>query len=179
MSIVTQFAATEAAEQGGILGALGIDGWTLLFQAIAFLLLVFALSKWVYPVLIGVVDKRQADIEAGAKAADEAKQAANNTEKEVAKLLRQARAEAADIVTTAKEEASALIDVAESRAKAKSDAIVAAAEEQLEKEVIAAKKALHNEMIDLVTLATEKVVGSALSGDIDKASIAAALKGDK
>lgn len=179
MNIVTQFAASESASQDGIFGALGIDVGTLIFQTIAFLLLVAALSKWVYPILVGVIDKRQADIDAGAKAADEAKQAADSAEKEVAELLKQARAEATDIVTTAKEEANALVDAAESRAKTKSQAIVAAAKEQLEKDVIAAKKALHNETIDLVTLATEKVVGSAISGDIDKASIAAALKGGK
>ncbi len=179
MNIVTQFATTEAVKNDDVLSALGIDIPTLIFQGIAFLILVFALSKWVYPVLIGIVDKRQADIDAGTKAADEAKLAASDAENEVAKLLQQARAEASDIVTTAKEEASALVNEAESRAKTKSEAIVAAAQEQLDKDVLAAKKVLHNETIDLVALATEKVIGSVLSKNIDKSVIASTLKGVK
>lgn len=49
MQVIAQFASTETGSTGPI-AALGIDGTLLLFQLIAFGLLVFALSKWVFPV---------------------------------------------------------------------------------------------------------------------------------
>lgn len=169
-------AATPTEESGSLLDLLGIDTTTLVFQMVAFLILVLVLGKWVYPVFVGIIDKREADIEASARAADEAKQAANNAEAEVAALLQDARQEAATIVSTAKTEASALVDAAESKAKKKSEALVAAARGDIDNEIKAARDQIHNEMVDLVTLATEKVVGGALSDKIDDKMVSSALK---
>lgn len=169
-------AATDAAHSDGLLGMLGIDGWTLLFQVIAFLILVFVLGKWVYPIFIGIIDKREADIAASAKAADEAKKAADQTGKEVAELLAEARREAGEIVATAKTEATAMVTAAETKAKKKSEALVAAAKDDIAKEIASARIVLHNEMVDLVTLATEKVTGSAISKDVDATLIKQAAK---
>lgn len=166
ISTLIQFAATETAE-GGIAGALGIDWKMLIIQIIAFLVLLWLLNKFVYPWLMKSVDERQASIEAGAKAADDAQKKAAKAEKEVAKLLDEARAQAGEIVTTAKEEASAAVEAAESKAKQRADVIVANAHEQISKDVVAAKKALRNETIELVALATEKVVGEAVNDKLD------------
>lgn len=172
------FASTEqgTSASGDILTSLGINGQMLLFQAVAFLLLVFILGKWVFPVLMKAVDDRQEAIEAGTKAAEEAEKKAAEAEENVAQLLREARAEARDIVATAKDEASVMIATSEEKAKTRAEKIVKDAHEQLEKDVIAARKALHNDMIDLVAFATEKVVGKSVSDDIDKKIIADAVK---
>lgn len=176
MNNLYTFAATEPAKGGSVFDMLGIDIWTLVFQIVAFLILVFALGKWVYPVFIDIIDKRQASIDEGLKAAHEAQAQASESEAEIARLLKEARAEASDIVTTAKEEASLLVQDAETKAKTKSQAIVDSAKDEIAKEVIAAKKALHNETIDLVALATEKVVGSTVSKQVDAKLVADALK---
>lgn len=175
MNILTQFANAEAAS-GGIFEALGVDWKTLVFQAIAFLILVVLLGKFVYPWLMKAVDDRQAEIEASTKAAKEAEKKAEHAEKEVEKLLKEARKQAKDIVMTAKEEANAAVEAAEGKAKQKADAIVASAKEQIEKDVIAAQKTLHNETLDLVALATEKVLGSTLTAKVDSKVIANAVK---
>lgn len=178
MNILTQLAVTEPAS-GGVLGALGIDLWMLVFQAIAFLILVLVLGKYVYPVLIKVVDDRQAKIEASTAAATEAEKKASQTKDEIEKLMKQARKEAGEIVTTAKEEAAAALEKAEAKSKARSEQIVADAQAQIDKDIIAAKKALHNETLELVALATEKVIGSTVTSKIDDAVISAAVKGTK
>lgn len=175
-SSLLQFASTEAASEGGVWGALGIDGPTLLFQLIAFLVLVFVLAKWVYPTFIEAVDRRQARISESLKAADAAQKAAATSEKHVEALLKEARGEAQGIITTAKEEASALLQAAEDRARAKGDALVAAARQEIESDIQAAKKALRAETIELVAQATEKVVGSVVSDKVDEALIAKSLK---
>ncbi len=71
MNTFTQFAETGAAS-GGVLVALGIDWKMLILQVIAFVVLVWLLGRFVYPIFIKTVDARQAEIEAGSKAAAEA-----------------------------------------------------------------------------------------------------------
>lgn len=166
----------QFAESGNVFSSLGIDGQMLLFQGVAFLILVFILSKYVFPILLKTVDDRQEAIEAGAKAAAAAEEKAADAQKEVAKLLKEARDEARDIVTTAKDEANAMIASSEDKAKKRAEKVVADAHDQLEKDVIAARKALHNDTIELVALATEKVVGKAVGADVDKKIISEAVK---
>ena len=71
--LFTQF-ASEVAEATNPVKALGIDVKLLVFQIIAFALLTWLLSKYVFPVLMKAVDDRQARIdESNAAAADAAK----------------------------------------------------------------------------------------------------------
>jgi F-type H+-transporting ATPase subunit b len=178
MQVIAQFASTEAASTGPI-AALGIDGTLLLFQLIAFGLLVFALNKWVFPVFISTIDKRQAMIEESTRAAVDAEKNAAKTQQEIDKLLSKARSDAREIVATAKDESAGMIAEAETKSKQQAERILANAQESIAKEVLAAKKELHNETIELVAQATEKVVGNALNGSIDNKVIASALKDAK
>ncbi len=174
--MTTTLSIFAAGSLGDIFTSLGIDGKMLLFQGLAFLILVFVMGKWVFPILLKTVDQRQEAIEAGAKAAEAAEKKAAEAQEEVAKLLKQARAEAKDIVATAKDEAVAMVADSEAKAKTRAEKIVKDAHEQLEKDVIAARKALHNDTIELVALATEKVVGKVVNESVDYKIIAEAVK---
>jgi F-type H+-transporting ATPase subunit b len=175
MNVLTQFAESGAASSN-LFTALGIDWKMLVFQVIAFAVLVFLLGKFVYPSLMKAVDARQADIEAGSKAAEEAKKQATEAHTDVEKLMKQARRDASDIVSTAKEEATAAIEAAEAKSKTRAERIITEAHAQLEKDVEAARKVLHNETIELVALATEKVVGKTVTAKIDESVVSAAVK---
>lgn len=178
MNILTQFASTEEASTD-VFGALGIDFSMLIFQAIAFMILVWVLGKYVYPIFIKVVDDRQAKIEASTAAATEAEKKAVEAKDAVEKMMKQARKEASEIVTTAKEEAAAALEKSEQKSKTQAERIVADAQAQINKDIVAAKKALHNETLELVALATEKVIGKTVTPKIDEAVISAAIKGVK
>jgi F-type H+-transporting ATPase subunit b len=175
MNILTQLATSEPVS-GGIFDKLGINWQTLLFQTLAFVLLVWLLGKFVYPVLMKTVDERQDQIEAGAKAAKEAEEKAAAAKTEVDKLMKQARKDATEIVTTAKEEATAAIEAAGAKATTQAERIVAEAHVQIDKDVVAAKKVLRKEALDLVAQATEKVIGRTVTGTIDQQVMTNALK---
>ena len=175
---LTYFASTEATTSGPI-AALGIDWTLLIFQIVAFCLLMFILGKWIYPVFIRIIDKRQALIEDSTRAAIEAEKNAEKTQGEIDKLLHEARTEARNIVATAKEEATAMVTDAETKSKAQAEHIVANAQDSIAKEVLAAKKALHNETIDLVAEATRKVVGKTVDATLDKSVIKSAVEESK
>jgi len=171
MDILKQFANAGAADES-LAGILGIDWKMLIFQIVAFI-------KFVYPFLVKSVDDRQKKIELGAKAAEKANNSAADAEKRIAKLLNDARVEANEIVATAKVESAATLSATEEKSKKLADQITTSARDQIDKDVLAAKNALHNEMVELVTMATEKVVGKVVSNDIDNTIITDALKKDK
>lgn len=174
--MTTPFTTFAEAPGGNMFTSLGIDPKMLIFQGVAFLILVVVIAKWVMPPLIKAVDDRQAKFEASTKAADEAEKKAQEAEVKIEKLLVTARKEATDIVATAREEASAALEAADSKAKSRAEAIVANAHDQTQKDVLAAKKALRNETVDLVALATEKVIGKTVSAKVDDQLINSAVK---
>lgn len=177
--LLLQFAATEGATSNDTFATLGINWTMLIFQLVAFSLLVVVLGKWVYPVFIRTIDKRQEMIEESTRAAVEAEKNAEKTQAEIDKLLTTARTEARDIVATAKEEATGMVADAEAKSKAQAEHIVANAHDSIAKEVLAAKKALHNETIDLVAAATEKVIGKAVDAKVDTKVIKTAVEESK
>ena len=174
-SVFTHFAAEEAG--GDIMSALGIDWKLLVMQLVAFLLLVWALNRWVFPVFFKIVDKRQAQIEESNRAAVEASKHAEQAQAETEKLLKKAREEAKDIVATAREEAVSLVSEAEAKSRQQADHMVADAKDQIAKEIVSAKKALHNETVDLIMAATGKVLDGTVDAKVDKTVVARALKG--
>lgn len=176
MNFLSLFAETAAPANEDIFSALGIDWALLSVQIIAFLVLVWALGKFVYPWLMKSVDERQKNIEDAAKAAKKAQDAASDSQAETAELLDQARKEAAEIVSTAKLEASEMNSATEAKAKATAEKIVADAHDQIQKDIEKAKRELHNETLSLIALTTEKVVRRKVDQKSDEALIADLLK---
>lgn len=170
-------ATTEhAQESAGLFQALGIDVKLLIEQALAFLILVFVLGKWVYPALIKAVDNRRDTIEAGLKEAKKSQEAAERAQTQVAELLEQARKEADDVLARTHQEAAAIVNEAEEKAKHRAEQIVADARTQLDVDVRKAREALKTETIKLVATATERIIGERLNEGKDGALIKAALQ---
>lgn len=171
--ILTQVAseAGSAEHSGDLLASLGID-WTLLIvQLVAFLILVWLLGKFVFPVLTKSLDAREAKIEEAGKAAEAAEKKAEAAESKIEETLKKARLEAADIVATAKNEATQMIEKAEANAKSRSDRIVAEAHEDIQKDVLAARKMLEKDTISLVKQAAGLAVSNVADAKLDDALI--------
>jgi F-type H+-transporting ATPase subunit b len=175
--ILYLFASSANPEEssGGVFGALGIDWKVLILQMVAFGLLVFILAKWVYPPILAMLDRRQKLIEDSVKAAKEATKKAEGAEAKIADQLKTARAEAADIVTAAREQSTQILLDADQQAQKRADATVEAARQQLAKDVEAARQSLRGEVVELVALASEKVVGSKVDASSDGKIIARAI----
>lgn len=174
--VIASTAAHGAEEQAGLFQALGIDLKLLITQAIAFLILVLILGKFVYPVLIKAVDSRRDQIEAGIKEAKEAQVALEKAEAKVGDMLAEARKEADGILARTHQETNALVAEAETKAKERADQIVKDARTQLQTDVAKARQALKSETIKLVADATEKIVGDKLDQSKDAALITKALQ---
>lgn len=160
-----EHAAAESSK--GLFEALGINLTLLIEQTVAFLILVFLLAKFVYPALIKAVDSRREQIEAGIKEAKQAEESLHAAEAKVAELLADARKDADDILARTNKEAAEVVASAEEKARSRAEQIVADARQQLELDVAKAREALKKDTVELVALATERVVGEKLDAQKD------------
>jgi len=163
------------AASGNMFTSLGIDWKMLILQGVAFVIFVVVMAKWVMPPLVKAVDDREKRIADAVNAATKAEAKAEKAEADVEKALRQARKDAADILATAHDEAAAALAKAHDKAKADAEHIVKNAHDQLQKDIMAARDALRKDTVELVALATEKVVGTAVTKSVDKKLIETSL----
>jgi F-type H+-transporting ATPase subunit b len=164
------------AAGGNVFDALGIDWQTLLFQIVGFIVLVFVMMKWVYPILIKSVDERQRKIEEGLRAARDAEDNAAKVQAEIDEKLSEARKTARDIVVTAKEESQNMLAEADKKAKIQAKRTLDSTREEIAKEIEAAKRGLESTVVELVADATSKVVEKTYSVKDDQKVIVDALK---
>lgn len=174
------FAAEEAAaESQGLLQALGIDGKLLIQQAVAFLILMLILRKFVYPVLIKSIDDRRNAIEAGIEEAKKAQKLLEDTETKVAGMLTDARTSADDLMKRAQTEAAGVVSDAEGKAKQRAEQIVKDAHSQLEADIAKARQTLKKDTVQLVAMATERIIHEKVDSRKDTELIDRALAGSK
>jgi F-type H+-transporting ATPase subunit b len=169
----------NAAENPGLFQALGIDWKLLIEQAIAFLILVAILGKFVYPALIKSIDDRRAAIESGLKEAQQSHEALAKAESKIEQMIADARKEADQIVARSHEEASAMVAEAETNAKQRAERIVTEARGQLAADVTKAREALKKDTAHLVALATEKIIHEKLDDKKDAGLIQRALEKER
>src|SRR5882672_7667455 len=128
-------ASTSGEHSAGLLEALGINWQLLIEQTIAFLILVFVLGKFVYPILVKAIDSRREQIEAGLKEAKDSHAALEKAEAKVDELLSQARKDADDILARSHQEAGAMVASAEEKAQQRAQQIVTDARAQLDGDI--------------------------------------------
>lgn len=167
--------ASNAAASPGLFEALGIQVPLLIEQGIAFLILVAIMGKFVYPALMKAIDDRRAAIEAGLQEAKESQEALEQAEAKVEELLVQARKEADDILARTHQESASMVADAEAKAKQRAEQIVTDARAQLNVDVSKAREALKHDTIELVALATERIIGEKLDDKKDADLVKKAL----
>lgn len=167
-----QFFATTVAEaettaKQGLLQVLGIDWKLLIIQSVAFLVLVWLLGKFVWPVLMRSIDSRREQIEAGIAEAQASREAFEKAELEAGKLLAKARKQADEVIDRGHKEAAGMIADAETKAKQQAERLVADARKQLEADITKARHDLKADAAKLVAQATEQIIGEKLTGAKD------------
>ncbi len=159
------FAAEEAG--GSPLAALGVDGKSLLFQLITFVLVFLLLKKFAFTPISKLLAERRKTIDEGVKAGLEYEKARAKIEKEHERIVREARVEADKVMANANKEAREVVRDAEKTAQRKADTIIADAEVRIHEEQQRAKRGLEKDIIGLVSDATEAIVGEKIDAKKD------------
>ncbi|HOO60591.1 MAG TPA: F0F1 ATP synthase subunit B [Candidatus Mcinerneyibacteriales bacterium] len=132
--------------------------WTLVFQAISFLILLFLLKKLVYQSVLDTLDKRKKTISDDLKAAETMKEDAREIKAEYEALMEKARArgeeERREIVEAAKKEKDAIIETA----RKEGGRLRAKVEKELSLEVKKAREELRREVAGLSVALAGKIL---------------------
>ncbi len=150
------FAATDAAEQSGILG---FNPQVLIFQILTFVLVFALLKKFAFDKIVAVLDNRHKVIDDGVRLGRKLERERDKMKEEAARITREARLEADRIIANSHKEAREILRDAEQAAKRKTDAMLADAEARINEDTQAAKRKLEKDIVGLVSEATEAIVG--------------------
>ena len=170
------FAATETAEHGASSLPLGIDGKTLAFQFITFLLVFLVLRRFAVKPIVRLLDQRAKTIDDGVRMGLAMEKEKAKFDRELDKLMRDARHEADQIIARANKEARQIQRDAEQEAKKKVNAMFVDAEERLAEESVQARKNLEKDLIKMVSDVTEAIVGEKVDAKRDAELVKKAMK---
>lgn len=176
---MTFLLAESSGGIGGLFTALGIDLRSLILNALAFLVVVWVLGKFVYPSLIKALDAKKDELEGAARMEQDAKKALDKAEGKAESIVSEARSAADEILATAKADATAQIEAARKKASEQAERLVNEAREQLGRDVAAARRELKTETAKLVAEATGAVLGEKLDEKHDAELIARSLEARK
>lgn len=176
VELVTIFAAEEetASESGA--AVLGIDPVAIALQATTFLILFFIIRKFALSKIIDGLNERRQTIEKSLDEAEELHKRNQQSQQAADQSLAEARSEANKIINDARTEAGAMLKQSEIDTAARTEKMLADAESNIEAQIAGAKKDLKSEMFELISQASETVIGEKLDKSKDAALLTKALK---
>ena len=131
---------------------------TLIVQMIVFALLVWAVMKWLWPVILDAMDERQRKIAQGLAAAEEGERELAEARGKADVIIREARERANQIIDHAQHRANELIEQSNGTASSEGARIIAAAHQQIELDTARAKEGLRREVAGIAVGAAAKLL---------------------
>ncbi len=130
---------------------------------IAFLIIWFVLARFAWPMIVGMLDKRQETIKNNLDEAESAKIEAQRSLEEYKKQLADARREAAGIVDEARRAGEQVKADITAQAQAQAEEMIAKAKKSIEKERLAAIADLQASVADISVAVAGRLIGEELS----------------
>lgn len=160
--------AAEGGESGGILDSpiIPLMG-EFIPMVIAFLIVLFILNKFAWPMIIGALDAREEKIVGSLSRAEEAKIEAEGILVEYKEKLAEAHKEAASIVDQSRKAGEAAREEIVARANEEASAIIARAHASTEAEKRAAAAELESKVAEFAVAIAGKLIGEKLDSDAD------------
>lgn len=140
---------------------LGLLFWML----IAFLVILFILSKYGFPVIINMVNKRKAYIDESLKKAHEATERLTNIQKEGDEIIRNAREKQTAILKEAADVRDVIVNKAHEKAKDESSRLISEARTEIDVEKQNILKGIRSQVAELSVQIAEKVLREKLSSN--------------
>lgn len=135
---------------------------TLIGQSITFGIFVWFTMKFVWPLIIGAMEEREAKIADGLAAAEKAKHDLEKAKEEMKRELNEAREKASSIISQANQRAASIVEEAEVLAKEKYNKIVDSAHDELVLQTTKIKNQLKNQIVEIAVQGAEKILNKHL-----------------
>lgn len=141
------------------------DSGLLFWMTVIFGLVLFILAKFGFPMITGMVEKRNKRISDSLEAARIAEEALANLQQEQERIISETRSEQARLMQEAAAERDRMIAQAQEQARAEAQKIMDDARERINEEKEAVMKEIRNEVAQVSLSIAEKVVRKDLSSD--------------
>ena len=132
--------------------------FTLVAQAIAFLVLIVFTIKFVWPPLLTAIETRQKEIADGLAAGERGRAELEQSSKRAADALAEAKQKAAEILALAEKRATEIVEEAKANAKAEGERIITGAKAEIDQELNRAKEGLRQQVSTLAIAGAEKIL---------------------
>lgn len=150
--------ATEAAEETGALGTLGIDGGIFVAQLVNFLVVLLVLWKFAYKPIVKMLDQRSECIEKSIKDAEHVEKRVAALEDERKEIVAEARAEAAKVMELARTDAEAMKTDMVEKAKREVERVVVNGKAQLKADQEAMMREARKELVEIAVSAAKRIL---------------------
>ncbi len=137
----------------------------LFWMSLTFLVVLFILWKWGFPVITSMVQERKAFIDDSLRKAHEANERLANIQKEGESILQEAREKQAQILKEAAETRDAIVEKAQDKAREEGARLLSDAKAEIEQEKKAAIADIRRQVATLSVEIAEKVLRQNLQGD--------------
>lgn len=141
---------------------------TIIGQAIAMLVFVLFVMKFVWPPIMEMIEERQTQITDGLAAADKGNRALEEAEVEKRAVLDEARGQAREIIDHANTRAGSIVDEARTEATSEKDRIVASAQAEVEQDTNRAREELRGQVGSLAVLGAQKIIQREIDANVHK-----------
>ena len=141
------------------------DSGLLFWMGLVFLIVLFILWKWGFPVIVNMVVERKAFIDESLRKAHEANERLANIQKEGESILQEAREKQAQILKEATETRDAIVEKAQGKAREEGARLLTEARAEIEAEKQNAIRDIRAQVAQLSVQIAEKVVRQQLSTD--------------
>ena len=135
------------------------------WMTVVFLVVLFILWKWGFPVIVKMVDERKAFIDESLRKAHEANERLANIQKEGESILQEAREKQAQILKEAAQTRDAIVEKAQDKARQEGARLLEDARVAIEQEKKAAIADIRQQVATLSVEIAEKVLRQNLKDD--------------
>jgi len=144
----------------------GINLMTLLLQAIGFGIFILFTVKFVLPPLATAIEARRRQIADGLAEAEKGKASLATAQKEVDKLIAEAKAKATEIVALAEKQRTATIDASKTEAKVAGEREKQMAADEIAQLSVKAKEELRDRVADLAIAGAQRILSREINPSV-------------
>lgn len=141
------------------------DFGLLFWMTLAFGIVFFILAKFAFPVINGMLKKREEEINNALELAERTHKEMEQLQANNEVLLQQAREERDKMLAEAKQISDKFVEDAKNKANEEKDRIIESAKEIIEHEKMAATTEIKNQIADISIKVAEKIIAKTLESD--------------
>jgi F-type H+-transporting ATPase subunit b len=131
---------------------------TLIIQMLVFLIFVWVVMKFIWPIILGAMNEREKKIAAGLAAAEQGQKDLSEAKSRADEVIKEARTRALAIEAQARTQANQIVEDARKAASLEGEKALASAKSQIELESNRARDSLRGQVVSLAVAGAKRVL---------------------